>query len=465
MNDVDMKHSIKYCDIYYFIFIILVGLAYFVFAFFTPPTLCDDIIYHCKFPIDGNYAHPVLIRSIGDVFESMKNFYLTMNNSRLIVQGIDQFFISLVPDHVTDLVNSLVFMLFVAVSVKFIGVEKRKRIVYGLLFVGLLFLLVKGFCSGLVWNCGSFNYLWVFPLTLGFLFFLQRKGSLPLKASYWLTSIPVILIGWSHEGIAIPVSLSLLLQLFLQRKERLHQLAFPLTIFYVIGSLLCISPGTLHRAVDNISWTSRIISGCAVLFYNIRILWLLVFTFVWVLWKRKDLFHQVLRERGYLWFAMLLSYGLAFACGENGPRVPLYAELLALVLLLDLWHHIFELRKSNIPRKIAAIVSVLALIVYIPSIYCCACNERLFSFMEKQMRTPGKELIATYNPCPDGAWMKYCYDNYVFPTCYFGFYSIYMGFDSHDSNMRCAATLYDKPFMYFLPEKIIEKANKGELKT
>ena len=81
--------------------------------------------------------------------------------------------------------------------------------------------------------------------------------------------------------------------------------------------------------------------------------------------------------------------------------------------------------------------------------------------MEQQMKAPGCELIAVDLPRKgENAVMDYFRNHYVNPSAEFGFYCSYMGFDTTDINMRCAAKLYSKPRLTFLPADVVNRIKR-----
>ena len=78
--------------------------------------------------------------------------------------------------------------------------------------------------------------------------------------------------------------------------------------------------------------------------------------------------------------------------------------------------------------------------------------------MEQQMKEPGRELIAVQLPQEgQNAVMDYFRQHYVNSSVEFGFYCVYMAFDATDNNLRCAAKLYNKPSLTFLPADVVSR--------
>ena len=50
---------------------------------------------------------------------------------------------------------------------------------------------------------------------------------------------------------------------------------------------------------------------------------------------------------------------------------------------------------------------------------------------------------------------------YVFPTIEFNYYNCYMAFDKKDINNRCAAHLYNRQEVVFLPEDVVDNIQRN----
>lgn len=443
----------------YYVALTLVGCLYLLFAWNTTPTLTDDLLYEFKFNMEGDYSHPVPIRSMGDIIDSLSAIYLTING-RLTTQFLTHFFVSLVPKHVLDAVNTIMFVLLIHLSICFLRLEKNRIITVGLM-VSLMFLAIIGFQSSMVWSCGTFSYLWVLVPTLAFLLFLRRCGSCQLRWYYWIACLPAILVGWSHEGLALPLSLGFIIFAFYHPSPISHHLSFPLMFYYAVGGALCLSPAVWQRAGNDVSIVHRLMSGCVVIFLQSRILWFLILTVI-VLWiKDRQFLIKSFKDNLFLWIACLLCYAIAFACGEATVRVNFFGEFLGLLLLLSL----FAWFKDSFSRSASVVLSVLALLVYVQALYCCRLQVGDYEYAVGQMETPGRTLIHTHITLPEGRLMNVIYNTYVVPFASYGYYQVYMGFDAADSNMRCAAVKYNKPSMIFLPDRLANEIEGNKLKT
>ena len=98
------------------------------------------------------------------------------------------------------------------------------------------------------------------------------------------------------------------------------------------------------------------------------------------------------------------------------------------------------------------------LLAYFPAYMVRAENADNWQKAEQQMLEHDRELIAVHVPQKgENKLMDYFREHYVNSSFTFGFYCSYMGFDAKDINMRCAARLYGKKRLIFLPDDVVER--------
>lgn len=453
-----METSSSHNKIIYIVALLLTGCLYLCLEWNTTPTLADDIVYEFKFNLALDYSHPVHLRTLDDVVQSMSAFYYVING-RYPTQFLNQAFLGLLPKHLLDVVNALLFIALMHFSIVFLRIKEHRTAFLGI-FVSLLFLIVIGFQSALLWSNGTFSYLWVLVPTLLFFILFERYGDRQLKWYHWLYALPVIIVGWGHEGLSLPVTIGFAVFAFVNRKTIFRQAALPMMVYYAIGMLLCMSPAVWSRTGGS-SLLHRLMSGCVVIFLQSRVFWLLLIAII-VIWRRdKNIVIGSIRNRIWLWTTCLMAYGIAFACGETTTRVSFFGDFTALLLLLDLLRHCSQ----SFVRVSSAVLSAIAIIIFAAAFYCCRMQVGDYEYALKQMEAPGKTLIETRQTLPENWLTKYAYKTYVVPFVVYGYNQIYMAFDATDINTRCIAAKYHKPEMFFLPERIVNKVDDGTLST
>ena len=433
-----------------FLMIVFIGMA--GLQLFDTITLSDDLLYHFIWQQDE--ASPIQsLTTFSDLISSQWTHY-HVTNGRWVVHTLAQAFLSFTPPAVYQVINALLFtvMLYLASQLM---VDSKHRLFSMVLMCFLLFVVVADIKTTMLWSMGSFNYLWVCVATLSFLLWLRHVRHSD-KHIHWLLSPLSILVGSSHEAIALPLSITLTVYAVTElRKDRLYpQILY--ILWYVAGMLVCLlSPGIWQRADGDITLLSRMISGAVNIFFNMKTTWLLIFTLAVMFYKRRECLKIAVITHRYHYLCLLLALGIVAVCGTNLERVVFYADFISMLLLVDLWSDQFSARWQ---RRAIAICCVVMLVYYVPAIMVRYENHNNFCYIEQQMKEQGREVIAVRTPL-EGRQpvMDFFRSRFVNPCAEFGFYCCYMGFNAKDINMRAAAAMYGKPQLVFLPEDVVQR--------
>ena len=430
----------------YWLFLLVVGVGMLLLNLLDAPTLSDDMIYRFKWSADEQ-APLETIDSLGDLLSSQWVHYLS-TNGRFPVHLLAQAFLVFVPPVVTQVVNSLLFVLLVHLISCLVS-DSGKRLFVAVMATVLLLLVMQGVRTTLLWSLGAFNYLWVAVFTL---WIVSRAFSAAYRTGgriCWLLPLAFV-AGWSHEALSLPLSAAFAALLFSRRMKPIR----PFLLAYMAGTcLLLLSPGIWGRAADTVSVQSRLMSGAINMVFNVRILWLLLVCLL-VLWRR-------IRVDVPVVIALAVSVVIVLLCGSNLERVAFYTDFIAMLLLL---HLLQQLLSSAWQHCLVGVGITLLVVCFFPIYQVRKDNYDRWLLAEKQMKEPGRELIAVTLPDSNtGVVTDYFRNHYVNPSFDFGFYSSYMGFDATDINMRCAARLYGKEKMVFLPDDVVRRAETDSL--
>lgn len=435
----------------YIIFLLLTGFAMLLLNLMDMPTLSDDMVYRFMWNADPQ-DEVKAIGSLGDLLHSQWTHYFTVNG-RFPVHLLAQAFLAFVPSIVLQIINTLLFLMLIHLCILFIG--HKNRLFVAAMVVFLLFVVINGFRTTMVWGLGTFNYLWVLVGVLALLLWLRKIKEQSLSRRDWLLSPLALFAGWSHEALSLPLAMAIVCFLFVNRKS-LRRALTPYLLWFLVGTALCfLSPGVIGRSTEGVTLMSRMISAAMNCLFNIRVLWLLlIFLLVW--WRRDRLFvRQHLQENAYSYVALSVSFAITLLCGTSLERVAFFTDFIAMLLLLRLLCVKISILWQ---RRLIAIACALMLVCYVPAYIVRQENRDMWQDMEQQMKEPGRELIAVQLPLKgQNAVMDYFRQHYVNPSAEFGFYCVYMGFDATDVNMRCAAKLYGKPSLTFLPADVVSR--------
>ncbi len=483
----------------YCFFLFVVGLMMLCLNLMDAPTLSDDMIY--RFMWHADETAPVeTIDTLGDLLTSQWAHYLS-TNGRWAVHLVGQFFLVFVPPVVLQVVNTVLFVVLIHLSVRWIGADGERRLFAGVMVFFLLFAVFQGLRTTMLWSLGAFNYLWVLVALMGGAMWVLRPSPLspmlqqccseqgrpgregrtegtegtgrtagrgePAGAANgggwrWLFSPLALFVGCGHEALSVPVSAALFVYLILNWRSRRARVLLPFALWFMLGTLtILLSPGVWNRTTEGVSLMSRLVSGTVNLVFNMRVTWLLVIALLVLFRRQRTLLTAHLRNNFYLYIALLVSVGIVFLCGTNLERVCFFTDFMAMLLLVQLLLQTVGPRwRKGLMTSACVVLAVLFVGAYIVR----RDNLDRWQYAEQQMQQPGRELIATKHAgglrCPLAGYLR---NHYINPSIDYGFYCSYMGFDSHDINMRCAARLYNKPSMTFLPEEVVRNVEADSL--
>ena len=430
---------------------VIVGLL----NWWSAPTMSDDIMY--RFVCQKHWTQPFeRIHSFSDVIRSQILHYSCING-RSITHGTAQLMINLVPDNLTKIINTAIFLLFIWLTTCYVAKKKENRPVIMMLVFGSIFLAFNGFYTGFIWFLGACTYLLALTFTIIFLLILRRFEKKSMEMKWIFLPILSFLLGWSHEAISLPLSLSFALYLILNRKSAWKYVNTYCMTGYIMGMLMILtSPSLWWRAdIEGISLAQRLISGCTNIVFGIRISWVLFISLVIVFFRNRQLFKTFFRKQFYLLFAWLMALGIIFVCGTSVERVSICADFLSMLILLDLWQGKTLLRWQY---QIIGVVGIVAVLVAVPAVKLNIENFNNYLYHKKQLENPGQQIIKVRLLTDEGSvWQRKVVNKYAFQTVDFSFFNCYMAFDQRDINSIAVAQLFGKPSVIMLPEDIVNK--------
>lgn len=434
----------------YVMFLLLAGFGMLLLQLLDVPTLSDDMIYRFMWSADPD-AEVQTINGLGDLCRSQWVHYMTVNG-RTPVHFLAQFFLVFVPPVVLHVVNALLFVVLLHQCIAL--TDSKDRLFTAVMAAGLLFVVFSGFRTAVLWQLGSFNYLWVLVATMALLLWMRKTTG----RYVWLSPLS-LLVGWSHEALSLPLSLAFAAWLLWGSEKDRHRVVAPYMVFYMIGTALCLlSPGIWMRSADAVSLVSRLLSGAINCVSNVRITWLLLATLLWLSWRNRAFVVSFLTKWRFVCVALVMALAIVLLCGSNLERVAFYTDFMAMLLLL---HLLDDLVPAVWKKRLVVAGCLLLLVNFVPAYVVRKENKDSWTAAEQQMKEPGREVIGVRVPVKGQNVVKdYYREHYSFPSFEFGYYSSYMGFDAGDSNMRCAARLFGKDRLVFLPADVVERIER-----
>lgn len=442
----------KLCYTGCFLFIaIIIGMLY----WFSAPTMSDDILYH--FVWQKDWQQPLRqIQSLSDVIQSQWIHYECLNG-RTIMHSMAQLMINFIPYKIVNILNTIVFLLLIWLITLYVSHQKNNHSIIAMMSFAMLFLVISGFGTGFIWIMGAFNYLWSLVFNMCFLIMLRQLGE---KRMNWKL-LPLILFsfiaGWTHEGFSLPLATSLIIYIILHHRHILKQANVYCISAYTLGMLMIVtSPALWWRAdIDGISISQRLLYGIINLLFGIRLSWIMIITLIVVWFKDRKEFMTIVKRHRYMLFAWMIAIAIVFCCGTTLERVPICADFIAMLIVLDIWQGHFL---QNWRKGIITSIMIVSVIVAIPAVSFYYFNYQNYIYHCSQLRQPDVTLLRVRQmPVDMNIVFQKIYQRYVIPTIEFNFNNVYMAFDAQDNNNKALASLYGKQQVIALPEDIIER--------
>ena len=431
--------------------VLAASLTILLLTYLQSYTLSDDVLYHCIWRWTGEEGF-VPIRNFGDIIESQVIHYQCLTG-RAIVQFVAQTFLGLLSKPVYNVANAVVFGLTVWYAAKYASPRSKVTPLALLMVVFIMMVMIPGFVDDYLWIEGSINYLWVTLAMLCFIFIIERKARLKACAMDYVASPLMLFIGWTHEGIALPIAASLAVLCWHRRREMLHNAALPYIAWFTLGALVCsLSPSTVLRAIggDNhytVGIGTKIFLGTYTM-TQMRTLWLLAFVMLYAYKKHRRLLTAHLKRYDYLYLAIVFCIAIIYASGVTQPRVCYFPEFLSMLLVVNL---LLRLGIARHTRKLMPAMAAILILVLVPGIYYSYKGHCNYRYMKTQIEE-GKSDIIRVKPVMG---CNYFIRKFTFRQVEFSPNTNYFAPDSTDENVRCAATLLNRTRLVFLPDDMV----------
>ena len=317
----------------------IVMIAYYALNFLSAE-FHDDFVY--KFVVIGGEADfSRHISSLKDVILSQVDHYFTVNG-RSIVHFFVQLFTGLLGKQVFNVFNVLFFAAFVWLMKRNLTRQSGASANgFALAVVLCLTLMLPQFNDTFLWMTGSINYLWSSVAMLAFLLLYDNKRKQAASRNLlWILPFS-FLAGWTHEGISLPLAISLIFFNLLNVKESYRQQGLWMALFFLGGACMTmLSPGVITRsgvgyelAFSTIGL--RIKTGLTIL-GKIKLIYLAILLTIVAWAKDRQLLKEVIVNNNYLIGTILLSGGIVLTCGLPSTRTAFGFELFSMLFILRL---------------------------------------------------------------------------------------------------------------------------------
>lgn len=445
------------------LYILTISILYYILCYLSPIALCDDIVYKFVWPIDNeSYVKPIL--SLKDIFVSQYIHYQVLNG-RSIVHFILQLFDGILGKELCNIISSIIFGYLIYMVSCYITKKRNSLFSYSLITV-MLFLLMPGFHNEFLLFVGVFNYLWVCTITILFIAFINKYGEKPINTRRFSLSIAAFFVGWLHEGISVPLSLTLIIYCALHLKKIAKKTFFYCTIFYVLGTCICLmSPGTMSRIGEHsgllLSLINKVFLGCVNLLH-LRISYLMLIISLLIYLKKREVWKSHFKQYKYLYLTWFFTFIPIFGSGTTETRVIFYTEFIAMMIVASLIHQLCQQRYD---KNITICSNLLMLCLYGIVFSYSYRNHQNALFIEQQLNNPQLSIVEVPQIRPsDNYFLSEIFDNYVREPIKFGQFENAQGFVQTNAHVRCMKILYNKPQLYFIPQDIFNKIKDNQIK-
>lgn len=434
-----------------FILLLAASTVILLLTYLQSYTLSDDVLYHCIWRRFENEDF-IPIRSFSDIIQSQIVHYQYLTG-RAVVQTVAQTFLGLLNKPIFNIANSIVFGLTAWTAARFVSGNKITPLVM-MTVLFIMIVMIPGFVDDYLWIEGSLNYLWVSLAVMWFIIIFEKKKTQNIRVTDYLLSPFMLLIGWTHEGMTLPLTISLIAHFWFRRKTVMSNAAIPYIAWFTAGSLICsFAPSTIMRAFgDETHITVDAITKIALGLFTcteMRTVWLLAFVMAYTYKKDRRLFFSHIRRYDYLYLSVVLCMGIIFVSGVTQPRVCYGVEFYAMLIVVNL---LLKLGITKYAAKLTAIMGIILVVVLIPGIYYSYKGHCNYKYMMTQIKE-GKSDIIRVKPVMGN---DYFIRKFTFRQVEFSPNTYYFAPDSTDENVRCAATLLDRERLLFLPDDMVE---------
>lgn len=443
-------------------YILLVGILYYILCYLAPITLSDDLLYKFIWPSD-NETYTTPISTLKDVLSSQYIHYQVLNG-RSIIHFIVQLFDGILGKELCNIISSIFMVCLIFMISNFIT-EKKNSILSYTLITTMLFILIPGFHNEFLLFVGVLNYLWVITATLFFIILLDKNKDKQINKKIFALSSLSIFVGGLHEGFSVPILLTLIIFCFFHRNTISKSTILYCTIFYGIGTCLCVlSPGLAHRVAQDEGFSQMIVHklffGCINLLH-LRITYLMMVLSLIVYIKKKIIWQEHFDRYKYFYLCWMFSFIPVFGSGSTESRVIFFTEFVAMIITIDL---ILKLCNKKVGSIVCLGCNIIMLIIYIIVFHYSLINYKNNQYIVQQLKNRKVFIIEVPQIKPiNNVLLEYIFDNYIREPIKFGPFENAQGFVQSNAHVKCMKILYGKNKLYFIPKDITELINNKSL--
>lgn len=406
----------------------------------------DDFFYRFIFQEDLT-SIDTEVKTFNDLIVSQTD-HMIYENGRTPVHTIAQALLMVGGKWLFNIFNPFFFLAYILLIVRY---STGKIEFHSTVFTFFLISAVPKFNQFYLWMIGCLNYLWPSVFVLIFLLLLEKRKENEISKRSWGVLLFSFFVGWTHEGITIPIALGLILATLPKwRKMRKTEYAGMLLCF-LIGAIICLS-FTIYKAFvydkgsDVITVLKKKFETGNSVMDDLHLLYAWIVCCLIVLFFNKKAIFTFFRENVQWLLVLLFGIGIVYATGLRRIRCAYIVELTSMILLVRLYT---MYRPTKVIKRVLSTAMILVLMILYSFVgYWTMKNYSLSQDLSHQMEEGNTTVITDYLPIPS------LIDNYIA-----GFSSTMSALPRLDPDAmenKFIARFHHLPYVVFYPMKLLE---------
>lgn len=336
--------ALKSTTVFICVLLAFVGTIFFIRCYWHVPS-GDELVYEYVWESDDptdlwepGHRYERKVSDIADIWQTQAKHYVHVNG-RSLVHATEQAFTG---HHMLFcVVNTIVFLLFVTLIVRYVATPVWRRSPFLWLIVPVTLLVLFPYQQSL-WTSVNYglNYLWPATMAVGMLILWERicAGTVSVR---WAPLIVLysLIFGWTHEAFVVGVAGGMFIYYCFNFK-RYRGMSIVLTVpLWLSAAVMVFAPGNFARfsgaGSDGTSLHGIIIKLCNGLDnqLSLRLIWVLLLCCVLQIFVNRNGLRQFMRDN----VRMLSVFAVAFIfslIANTGAYSHTFAELMAFLLVL-----------------------------------------------------------------------------------------------------------------------------------
>lgn len=337
--------ALKSTTVFICVLLAFVGAIFFIRCYWHVPS-GDELLYEYVWESDDptdlwepGHRYERKVSDIGDIWQTQARHYVQVNG-RSLVHATEQAFTG---HHMLFcVVNTIVFLLFVTLIVRYVATPVWRRSPFLWLIVPVTLLVLFPYQQSL-WTSVNYglNYLWPATMAVGMLILWEQicAGTVSVR---WAPLIVLysLIFGWTHEAFVVGVAGGMFIYYCFNFK-RYRGMSIVLTVpLWLSAAVMVFAPGNISR-FGAINPNGASLHGIMLRLCNgldnqlsLKMIWVLVLACVLLLvLGNRGAIRQFVRENSRM--ISVFAIGTMFPMVANtGAYSHTFAELMAFLLVL-----------------------------------------------------------------------------------------------------------------------------------